>query len=87
MAFGVLLRDRLLERSPILVVRIAERAGLDIETFSRANLGRTLAEAVRTCLSCPNRGACQRWLASGEASGYDLFCPNAARIVAATNKR
>lgn len=38
-------------------------------------------DLLRTCRTCPNVAACERWLARGEpAEGYRRFCPNATLL-------
>lgn len=38
------------------------------------------AVAMRRCMMCPQKKACDRWLASEARSGIDAFCPNAEFI-------
>lgn len=41
---------------------------------------REAASAMRRCMICPQKTACDRWLASGARNGIDAFCPNAEFI-------
>jgi hypothetical protein len=38
------------------------------------------AMAMRRCMLCPGKQACDQWLASGAQSRIDAFCPNAEFI-------
>jgi hypothetical protein len=36
--------------------------------------------AVRRCVVCPDKPACDAWLASGKKEGAAAFCPNAGFV-------
>lgn len=38
------------------------------------------ATAVRRCVACADKPACDEWLASGRREGAAAFCPNAAFV-------
>ena len=42
--------------------------------------GRYHAVAMRRCMLCPGKQACDQWLATGAQGGIDAFCPNAEFI-------
>lgn len=64
---------------PLLLEKMMRRHGLELAGAPEsANL--ELALAARRCALCARHEKCRQWLAAGQRTGYESFCPNAQLI-------
>jgi hypothetical protein len=60
--------------------RMLKRHGASLD-FAAGGFGSyQAAVAVRRCAVCPDKKACDAWLASGKKEGAAAFCPNAGFV-------
>jgi hypothetical protein len=61
-------------KAPRLLAEMSGRLGIDVDAIQDGTIRR---EIQRTCSLCETTGQCRSWLRSGQAEGFEAFCPNA----------
>jgi hypothetical protein len=64
---------------PLLLEKMLRRQGLE-RAGAPQSADFELAFAARRCALCARQEQCRLWLAAGERTGYESFCPNAPLI-------
>jgi hypothetical protein len=60
--------------------RMLKRHGATLDAAVGGLASYQTAVAVRRCVVCPDKPACDAWLASGKKEGAAAFCPNAGFV-------
>lgn len=60
--------------------RMLKRHGGELDLAVGGFGSHQAAVAVRRCVACPDKPACDAWLASGKREGAEAFCPNASFV-------
>ncbi len=75
---------------PFRLGRVLRRLGIDIRSLREEPIGTHRPIAARICLACPDKAACDAWLAN-ENPEFEppAFCPNMGylRVVASESRR
>lgn len=74
------LRRKVRDDRPLLIGQMMGRRGITPADAAAAGYRSEIALAERICAACAAQERCRLWLAEGKASGYEEFCPNAARF-------
>jgi hypothetical protein len=75
------------ERDRLMLGAAMRAGGVDVARLSQAQLGLTLAKAVRACRGCYRVDECMRWYGDGGEHGAPPFCPNAAVLEAYADRK
>lgn len=67
------------------LVQVLARHGAPDQALGGAALG--AAVAMRRCMLCPQKKACDRWLSSSAGDSLETFCPNAEFVEHAAGAR
>lgn len=67
------------------LVQVLARHGAPDQALGAAAFG--AAVAMRRCMMCPHKTACDRWLSSGAPGSIGAFCPNAEFVEQAAGAR
>lgn len=67
------------------LVQVLARHGAPDQALGGAARGAALA--MRRCMMCPQKKACDRWLSSGAPDSIESFCPNAEFVEHAAGSR
>ena len=74
------LRSALRDDRPLLFGKMIGRRGITPEEIAAAGYTDEIALAARVCAACAAQEQCRVWLAEGQVTGYEAFCPNAPRF-------
>jgi hypothetical protein len=60
--------------------RMLKRHGASLDLAAGEFGSYHMAAAVRRCVACADKPACDAWLGAGKREGAAAFCPNAALV-------